>query len=90
MKQEWRKRIDDEVAILRLARDELQLQIHLGASEAHHLWENAESAWEKLEWRLKRVAHATEESAEDVEAAAKLLVEEISHGYQRLRDSLSS
>lgn len=87
MELDWKKRLDEEIEILEQTRDELKLQAHLGAAEAREVWAKLEKNWEHLESRLKRVGHATQESAEDIEEATKTLVEEIKAGYQRIRDT---
>lgn len=88
MAYDWKKRLDQEVEIIQQARDELRVQIHLGAADARDIWEKMEKNWEHLESRLKHVGHATQEAAEDVEEAAKGLVQEIKAGYERVRKSL--
>ena len=88
MASDWKTRLEGEVDRLRAARDELRVQLHLGAAEAREVWESAERSWEHLEARLKRVGHATQESVDDVEDAAKLLVDEIKAGYERVRSLL--
>ena len=88
MEKDWKERLDDEVETLRQARDELRVQLHLGAADAKETWEGVERSWEHLEARLKRLAEATQESAEDVGEAAKILVGEIKAGYKHVRDFL--
>lgn len=86
MNEKLRKRLDEEVKTLQLTRDELRVQIHLGAAEARDRWTRLEKSWDHLEARLKRLGQATQESVEDVERAAKSLVEEIKLGYKHIRD----
>jgi hypothetical protein len=88
MSNDWKKRLDDEITTLQQTRDELRVQIHLGALEAQTAWDKAEKSWGHLEARIKVIGQATQESAEDVEEAAKSLVQEIKAGYKRVRDIL--
>ena len=88
MESELRKRIESEIETLRAARDELKVQVHLGAAEARGVWEKAEKSWGHLEGRVKVLAEATHESLEDVGAAIDVLAEEIRRGYQHVRKLL--
>lgn len=88
MAKDWRERLDNEIETLQQARDELRVQAHLGKAEAREVWEKMEKNWEHLEARLKRLGKITQESAEEVEDAAKLLLDEIKTGYKRVRDFL--
>lgn len=88
MKSDWKQQLEDEINVLRQTRDELRVQLHLGAANAHDTWEKVEKSWEHLESRLKRVGQATHESADELESASKIFVEEIKLGYKRIRDAL--
>ncbi len=88
MESELKKRLGVEIDTLRQARDELRVQIHLGAAEARQVWEGIEKNWGHLEARLKRVGHATQESATEIEEAAETLVKKIKDGYKHVRELL--
>lgn len=88
MKLEWKKSLENEVEILRQARDELRVQLHLGAAEAKDAWGQAEQSWGHLEARLRQVRDATHDSAGEIEAATESLLEEIKTGYRRIRNAL--
>lgn len=88
MDDDWKTVLDKEVNSLRKTRDELRVQAHLGAADARDAWGKLEKKWEHLEGRLKRFGEITHESADEVEAAAKILVGEIKQGYKRMRDAL--
>jgi uncharacterized protein YjbJ (UPF0337 family) len=88
MAKDWKDLMDDEIDLLRRGRDELRVQIHLGAAEARDAWDKLEKSWHQLEGRLKRIGQVGQDSADDVEEAAKLLVDEIKSGYKHLRDVL--
>lgn len=88
MTLELRKHLEKEVEVLKQARDELRVQLHLGAADAQDVWDALEKKWEHLEGRLKRIGQTTQESSEDVEQAAKNLLSEIKSGYNRIRESI--
>jgi uncharacterized protein YjbJ (UPF0337 family) len=85
---DWKERLHDEVDTLRQARDELRVQMHLGAADAKDVWAKVEKSWEHLEGRLKRIGDVTQEAADEVEDATRLLVDEIKEGYQKIRKAL--
>jgi len=82
------ERIRREVDELRGMRDELKLKMHLGRMDAQERFERAEKDWERLESKLKVLADAGRESADDVGEAARLLVDEIRAGYRHVRELL--
>lgn len=92
MESDLRARIESEIESeldsLRAARDELRVQIHLGAAEAREAWEKAEKGWNHLEGRLKVLGEATQESLEDIGGAVEMLGEEIRRGYKHVRKLL--
>ena len=79
---------NEEVDTLRTMRDELALQIHLGAAEARERWEGLEKQWEHLEGRVRVIADAGQESLEEIEEAGRKLLDEIRDGYKSLRKLL--
>lgn len=83
-----KERLNDEIEILKQGRDELQVQLHLGAAEAREAWDKVEKNWNHLEARVKQIGHAGQDSIEEIEEAAQLLVSEIKAGYQNVRDLL--
>jgi hypothetical protein len=87
-KSNWKQLLDDEIDVLRQGRDELRVQMHLGAAEAREVWEKVEKNWNHLEARLKVIGQVGQESAEDVEEAAKSLIDEIKAGYNHLKSVL--
>ena len=88
MSTDWQTRLEDELEPLRRTRDELRVQLHLGAAEAKDAWEKLEHAWQKLEQRAARVREATEEASEEIEDATDLLLDELTHGYERIKQAL--
>lgn len=85
---ELRSRLDEELDVLRATRDELRVQLHLGAAEVKAKWEKVEGAWENVELEIEKLRGAAEDAAEDVGSAARLLVDEIREGYKNLRSHL--
>jgi hypothetical protein len=85
MESELRARIESEIKALQTVRDELKVKLHLGAAEVRDVWEGAEKSWSQLEGRVKVLAEATQESAEEICAAIDVLAEEIRRGYQHVR-----
>jgi hypothetical protein len=85
---DWKERIQEEVAVMRQARDELRVQLRLGAADARDAWARVEKTWEHLEARIKRLGDASPEAAQEVEEATRLLLEEIREGYRKIRDAL--
>lgn len=85
---DWNERLQREVDELRGLRDDLKLQVHLGQMEAQSRFEKAEKDWEHLEAKLKVLADASREAAEEVGDAARLLVDEIRAGYRHVRELL--
>jgi hypothetical protein len=92
MESDLRARIESEIESeldsLRAARDELRVQIHLGAAEAREAWEKTEKGWNHLEGRLKVLGEATQESLEDIGGAVEMLADEIRRGYKHVRKLL--
>ena len=66
-------------------RDELEVQLNLAKAEARDEWEEIEKRWAKVKSKVGRAGDEATEVADDVGDAAKLLLEEIGKGYQRLR-----
>jgi hypothetical protein len=76
------------VSTLAQLRDELKLQIHLAKAEVKTEWERYETQWRELERKLAVVETASAEAAREVGQAIQLLMEEIAHGYERIRRTL--
>lgn len=82
------QRIDEELDVLRQARDELKVQVHLAKAEAQDLWEQLEDKYERVENHAKQIARDAEQPLNDVADAAKLLIDEIREGYKQIRAAL--
>jgi archaellum component FlaC len=77
--------LDKLMSDLNQQRDELEVQLHLAKAEARDEWEEIEKRWEKVKSKVERASGEATDIADDVGDAAKLLLEEIGKGYQRLR-----
>lgn len=85
---EARDVLSEEVDQLRRLRDELRVHAHLAQADVRDLFESMEKRWLRLEGRLGVLRDATRESAVEIREAAKLLVDEIREGYQRVKQLL--
>lgn len=73
---------------LQKLRDELKLQAHLFSMEVKDEWHELEQKWDKVNQELQPLEQATSTSLNEISAAAKLLMEEIKNGYERIKSSL--
>ena len=76
------------VEALKQQRDELKLKIHLAKADASDEWTKAEERWKRLKAKTEIFREEAGESSKEVTAAAKLLVDEIKRGYERIRKTL--
>jgi hypothetical protein len=66
-------------------RDELVVRAHLARLEAREEWQELEAKLDQLRGKAEQAADVAGDAGQDVAAAARLLGEEIAHGYERLR-----
>lgn len=78
----------NEVKSLAQLRDELRLKAHLLEADARERFEGLERDFEKLEQEVASVKGAAGEAGGDVSAAAKLLLESVRSGFERIRKAL--
>jgi hypothetical protein len=76
------KRLMDE---LKTQRDELAVKLRLARADARDEWAALEKKWEHLRARAEVVGHEAGKAADDVEAAGRLVIDEIKKGYERIR-----
>ena len=76
------------VGTLAQLRDELKLQMHLAKADVKTEWEKYELKWKELQRKLAVVETASTETAREVGEAIKLLMQELSKGYERIRAAL--
>lgn len=80
-REEMQKMLD----ALSQQRDELIVQAHLAKLEAMEEWENLEGKLAQLRAKAARASDTAGDAAKNIEAAARLLAEEIGRGYDKLR-----
>lgn len=81
----------DRLEGVKRVRDELLLKIHLASKEAQDQFGALEGKWGRLDdlkAKVGPVSSAAAESAENVGAAMKLVLDELKDGYDRIRKSL--
>lgn len=69
-------------------RDEIRVQLHLAKAEAKDEWERLETQFDHVRGKLQVVGREAGKAAEDVGAALRLAVQELLHGYERVRKLL--
>ena len=81
-------RMEQELSKLKQYRDEIGLQIHLGAAEVKEEFEKAKEKLDKLLTDFEPLKDAVGESAGNVFASLKLVGEEVLQSFKRIRESL--
>jgi SMC interacting uncharacterized protein involved in chromosome segregation len=76
------ERLVDE---LKEQRDELRVRLHLARADARDEFERLEKRWEHARGRLAVIGKEAGEASKDVGDAARLVLDEIKTGYQRIR-----
>jgi chromosome segregation ATPase len=77
-----------ELETLTKARDELQANMSLAKTEIREEWKRLEASWGLVEGELKRFGEHSKESVRDMSAAARSLIDELKHGYTRVKGQL--
>ena len=83
-----KNKIEEIFNTLKQQRDELELQIHLGAAEAKEEFDEALQKLNKMSDEFEPVKDAAEESAENVFESLKLVGEEVKASFSRIKKSL--
>ena len=81
-------RLENELQDLQRIRDELRVQVHLGKAEARELWEKSEEKIEAVEAKVRSIRKQAEQPLDNVRDAARLLLDEIREGFERIRTAL--
>lgn len=81
--------LEDLITRLKQERDELNLQMHLAGMEAKDEYDRISSRVDDLSAQYEPVKDAVEESAENVFTALGMVADELKHGYDRVRKSIS-
>jgi len=74
---------------LKTRRDELQVKAHLARAEIRDEWEELEDKWKYAEKKLDKLQHEAKDSAVELGDSAKIVLEEISQAYDRIKQRLS-
>jgi predicted nucleic acid-binding Zn-ribbon protein len=77
-----------ELEMLSKIRDDVRLQLKLAKSEALEEWKKLESTWLGVESELKRIGEQSREPVKDMASAARALMDELRHGYGRIKNQL--
>lgn len=77
-----------ELESLAKARDELQANVSLAKAEVRDELKRLGTTWELVENELKRLGEHSKESVRDMGAAARSLIDELRHGYARVKEQL--
>lgn len=83
-----KSRLENVISALKQQRDELALQIHLGAAEAREEFDKAQAKLAELTADYEPLKDAVEESASNVLASLQLVGEEVLSSFSRIRKSL--
>lgn len=73
---------------LKQQRDEINLKLHLAGMEAKEELEKADSQWDKLNEKIVEIADDAKETGDDFIAGAKVIAEELSSAYERIKARL--
>jgi predicted nucleic acid-binding Zn-ribbon protein len=87
---ELKASIQRELDALSRARDELKVQLHLAKNEARDEWSKLEAAYTRLTGELTQATGDLKEPVRELSGAAKSVVDELKHGYERIRRSFTS
>lgn len=82
-------KIEEIISTLKQQRDELGLQIHLGAVEAKEEFDEAIQKINEMSRDFEPVKDAAEESAENLFESLKLVGDEVKASFNRIKKSLT-
>jgi hypothetical protein len=70
-------------------RDELRVQSHLAQAELKDEWQELEQKWDGAEKNLKQLQGEAKETTDELVASARVVMEELSSAYDRIKERLS-
>ncbi len=88
--QETKAVLQNELASLETARDELKLQLHLAKADAKSEWEKLERTYQRVQEQLQMTRNGAEQPVKDMGSAFRELCVELRNGYARIRDQLKN
>lgn len=74
---------------LKTQRDEIKVQIHLAQAELKDELEELEPKWQEAQQKFEELKQGSEEVATDVQNAVKVVVDELSTAYARIKRRLN-
>lgn len=77
-----------EFEALTKARDEFQVNMSLAKAEVRDELKRLGTSWDVVESELKRLGEHSKESVKGMGAAARSLIDEVKHGYVRVKEQL--
>ena len=83
-----KQEVDKILQKLEQERDEMVVKAHLLKAEAKDEWGKVEKQYDHFRAQAEKVGKEAKESSGDIYAAAKLLGEEVMHGFERIRKSM--
>jgi hypothetical protein len=73
---------------LKTQRDEIKVQIHLAQAELKDELDELEPKWQEAQGKFEELKQGSEEVASDVQNAAKVVADELSNAYARIKARL--
>ena len=80
--------VRDLWSTLKTQRDELRLQMHLARAELRKEWDDVEKKWRDAEQKFDTVLDDAGETAREAQGVLKVVGEEISAAYDRIKARL--
>ncbi len=84
----WKEALERDLAQLATARDELRVQLTLAKAEIKDEWSKLEDKYQRVEGEMRRMSDSAKTPAKDLGQAARTLLDEIKHGYDRVKREL--
>jgi len=85
---DFKQTFDKELSLLKQARDELKLKLHLAKADARDEWERLETQLQTLEDELRQVAQQSKKPLTEISRSTREVLGELKAGYKRLRSRL--
>lgn len=80
--------LQNDLKLLKLARDELALQAHLMKADLKDRWQGLEGKWGKLMDEVSGAENAGADAMREAETAIGLLADSLKKGYENVRNAL--
>jgi hypothetical protein len=86
----WKEILERDLNHLAAARDELRVQMQLAKAEMREEWSKLEDKYQRATSELRRASDSTKEPAKEIGHAARTLLDEVKHGYTRVKEQLEN